>query len=238
MSKTYQPQVYIIRALTNLHVGGGSSNYDYVDKQVQRDPTTNYPTIFSSSLKGALRDFIAIEDKADTFCSHVFGNEAFIKKKDKAGKEIKVEAKAKQGAYRFLSADLLAIPKPSVDADKGYELVYLETVKKAFEDKIELMGKKDFTVPEAHVGTKTDKDSFGLLVNELPVLSRNNLENGVSKNLWYEEVVPREAVFGFVILAQEGDEHFKTFNELLTANVIQIGANATIGYGLCKLQKI
>ena len=71
-----------------------------------------------------------------------------------------------------------------------------------------------------------------------PFLSRNHLEDGVSQNLWYEEVVPREALFGFVILAPEGDSLLEKFNQLVKENIIQIGANATIGYGLCHFQKI
>ena len=29
---------------------------------------------------------------------------------------------------------------------------------------------------------------------ELPVLARNKLDNGISKNLWYEQVVPHESL--------------------------------------------
>lgn len=224
MAISYQPHVYLIRTLTNLHVGGGSSNYDYVDKQVQRDPTTNYPTIFSSGLKGAIRDHFFDIGTDKEIIAHIFGNEPG-------------DSDPKQGAYRFLSADLLAIPQPAA-TDIGYQRTYVEANKQDFEDKIKLMGASINGLNAAPLGTPIDKAAFDTLVQELPVLSRNHLENGVSKNLWYEEVVPRETLFGVAILAPTDDGHFEAFNATLTEQIIQIGANATIGYGLCKFQKL
>jgi len=58
------------------------------------------------------------------------------------------------------------------------------------------------------------------------------LENGQSANLFYEEVVPRETRFGFKIQASGIDSYFDTIAD------IQIGANATVGYGFCSLTKI
>ncbi len=226
MPTIYKPQVYLIRTLSNLHVGGGSSNFDYVDKQVQRDPTTNNPTIFSSSLKGALRDYLAETGLAKEIITHIFGNEPGDKE-------------SKQGAYRFLSADLLAIPQLVADPEitATFKLVNSKVIVEAFKEKVSLMqeGQKDFSIPK--IGEAQDL-AFKELVNELPVLSRNHLENGVSQNLWYEEVVPREAIFGVVLLAPAADKHIKDFEAHIDNKVIQIGANATIGYGLCHFQKI
>ena len=47
--------IYLIEALTNLHVGDMGTSCSIVDKTVQRDALTNYPTIYATSLKGALR---------------------------------------------------------------------------------------------------------------------------------------------------------------------------------------
>lgn len=78
---------------------------------------------------------------------------------------------------------------------------------------------------------------FTEYVNEsLPVVARNCLENGESKNLWYEEVVPRESRF-YCAVGQDG-QYIKTFNECLTQNFIQIGANASVGYGLCSISSL
>ena len=68
----------------------------------------------------------------------------------------------------------------------------------------------------------------------LPVISRNYLENGESKNLWYEEVVPRFSQFYFVVIMDEKYE--EEFEAKLSKGLIQIGGNSTIGYGFSKIQ--
>lgn len=69
----------------------------------------------------------------------------------------------------------------------------------------------------------------------LPVIARNYLENGESKNLWYEEIVPYDSRFVSVII--ETDEFQEGFLKGL-AGFVQVGANASIGYGLCKFTPI
>jgi len=82
---------------------------------------------------------------------------------------------------------------------------------------------------------------FQTLTNDLhlPVIARNHLENGESENLWYEQVIPRKSRFWFVLLKppmQGPDE----FTGLLVQDdtVIQIGANATVGYGYTKINAL
>ena len=74
----------------------------------------------------------------------------------------------------------------------------------------------------------------------LPVTARNQLDNGISKNLWYEEVVPHEALFYFFVLSdgtEEGDDALDIFGELIDENpLVQFGGNATIGRGLTELR--
>lgn len=69
--------------------------------------------------------------------------------------------------------------------------------------------------------------------NNLPVIARNQLENGESKNLWYEQIVPRESVFYTFVTAPE---NMNEIDEIADEGkpLIQIGANATIGYGYCR----
>ena len=99
--------------------------------------------------------------------------------------------------------------------------------------------------------------------DELPIIARNNL-TGLG-NLWYEQVLPQKSIFGTMLVnpskievsrkIKDGedsetkknkykfipvtvsdidDKITNTFNE----KVLQIGANATIGYGYCKFTKI
>ena len=81
-----------------------------------------------------------------------------------------------------------------------------------------------------------NEEDFKNVSEELPVIARNQLENGESKNLWYEQIVPRESVFYCIIGL--GDEHSAKFDEVWKDNLVQIGANATIGYGYTQFTKL
>jgi CRISPR-associated protein Cmr4 len=72
--------------------------------------------------------------------------------------------------------------------------------------------------------------------NDLPVIARNTIEDGTSQNLWYEQVVPHQSIF-LTFIAGSGTLLDK-FESTLKSTVVQIGGNATIGYGLCKFYKI
>lgn len=67
----------------------------------------------------------------------------------------------------------------------------------------------------------------------LPVMARNYLVNGESKNLWYEEVVPHGSVFYQLTITP--DEHIEL---PLEKEPIQFGGNATIGCGFIRIEKL
>jgi CRISPR-associated protein Cmr4 len=67
----------------------------------------------------------------------------------------------------------------------------------------------------------------------LPVLARNQLEKGESKNLWYEQVVPHGSVFGLLILTPDDKMELN-----LEEGFIQFGGNASVGCGFTKLTKL
>ncbi len=83
---------------------------------------------------------------------------------------------------------------------------------------------------------------------DLPVLARNALENGISKNLWYEEVVPKKSKFFFCIGKPnidnikpiDYDDKIKGFeNRFKTEGErVQFGANKSIGYGFSLVKKV
>ncbi|MBA4509569.1 type III-B CRISPR module RAMP protein Cmr4 [Clostridium sporogenes] len=81
-----------------------------------------------------------------------------------------------------------------------------------------------------------DDNSFSEIVDRLPVIARNKLDNGESENLWYEEVVPRETRFYFGVVL--GKEHQSEFGKIEGKQLVQIGGNATIGYGYCDIKSI
>lgn len=96
----------------------------------------------------------------------------------------------------------------------------LSTLNQLFGQRFILMNSEDFT-------NLCDN-------NHLPVISRNYLENGESKNLWYEEVVPRFSQFYFTVMLDENKE--EEFEKALAAGLVQFGGNSTIGYGYSKVQ--
>lgn len=94
-----------------------------------------------------------------------------------------------------------------------------------------ILGIKDIVIIEE----ENFKDEIS---RRLPVIARNQLENGKSQNLWYEEVVPRESVFYTGFINSQKVNSFKDFCKKLEENLVQIGANATIGYGFTKFEEV
>ncbi|MGH8559722.1 MAG: type III-B CRISPR module RAMP protein Cmr4 [Methylococcales bacterium] len=286
----YEAALFGIRAITNLHVGSGSENYGIIDNLIQRDPATNFPCIYSSSLKGALREYCKnyLEGDTQAMIDHIFG-------KDKKGTEDMKDTEDKDkntpapdenfvaGKYRFLQADLLSIPlrgmeKPFYNASCPWLLknllhqiglfrkkltndglselsVALDTYKGIhFETgsvEVDLDGLKLEPVTEGtnpleakkilgdHIAVLNETNFVELVSDyKLPVIARNTLNDGRSANLWYEQVLPRETRLAFFVLYPKEDACFAQFKESILVNPVQIGANASIGYGFCELFEI
>jgi CRISPR-associated protein Cmr4 len=120
-----------------------------------------------------------------------------------------------------------------VDTDNGY-VEDLPMRKIEVDSKInELFGEHDVAF--------FDHETFGQLTELLPVAARNQLDNkGQSDNLFHEEFVPRQALYTFFAIYPEADEPapFQEFLEKLTNGMVQLGANASIGYGLCEIKEV
>ena len=73
----------------------------------------------------------------------------------------------------------------------------------------------------------------------LPLVARNQLDNGISKNLWYEEIVPHKSLFTLVLLTPENDPDFDSFNECIRqSGAVQFGGNASVGYGYVTMKEM
>ncbi len=84
---------------------------------------------------------------------------------------------------------------------------------------------------------------------ELPVIARNEVKKEVKNssgetintrgNLWYEEIVPYNSVFYFYVLCNDNDEELlNEFSVLINDKIVQFGANASVGYGYCKVSEL
>ena len=83
-----------------------------------------------------------------------------------------------------------------------------------------------------------DQDNSCFEKYGLPVIARNSV--GEQTNLWYEEVVPHKSIFYFAVVAStsESENLLEAFTDSVREKIIQFGANASVGYGLCKVIKV
>lgn len=268
---------YVIRAISNLHVGSGEGDFSVIDKQVQRDQITQLPIIHASGIKGALRE--AMEYKARGISTPQANSGQTDPVTTVFGGSPKDRKKIQQGQYNFFDGKLLALPSRS-----SHDFFYLATCEALLSDAIlhieqfapenrylkplkklkskaentpiyfgenngDIILEEEWTITHSNYDLGILKDFFGerlallknnhihQLAKELPIIARNYLENGISNNLWYEEIVPREARFLTMVSREDGNNHLNDFLEEKTFTV-QLGANATVGYGLCTLKKI
>lgn len=80
-------------------------------------------------------------------------------------------------------------------------------------------------------------DDFSMLCdnNHLPVIARNYLNDGKSENLFYEQVLPRLSRLYFVLIYTDKND-IEKFDNAIKKEIVQIGANASVGYGYCKIR--
>jgi len=73
----------------------------------------------------------------------------------------------------------------------------------------------------------------------IPVVARNKIgEYGTSENLFYEEVLPRRSKLWFMLGFDDKDNIYPNFRNILISDIIQFGANASIGYGVSKIKLV
>ena len=219
-------KIFVIECLTNLHVGNGDVNFNIIDNEVERDVVTGFPTINSSGVKGALRAFFEENDLSNII--EIFGSE-----------NSKVTT---SGSLKFLSANLLALPIRSISGDdKPYSIHAPKTACEDFNQMIANFQLEDVSIEDIKGGDEEitlDVDNSCFEKYGLPVIARNSV--GEQTNLWYEEVVPHKSIFYFAVVAStsEADGLLDVFTESVREKIIQFGANASVGYGLCKVIKV
>ncbi len=231
--------LWLIKAQTNLHVGNEStSNYGIIDKAIQRDALTNIPCINSSSLKGAINEYCCSKgvdenDRMDaTTRKQIFGSD----KKSSDGK-------ASKGKAEFYDAKLLFLPKQTNNADL-YKYITSSKVLDLLVERMKMfkaelnLDRNEEALQERFQLDRTveiNDEEFANLCSddELPIIARNRLDDGTSSNLWYEQILPAKTVL--YAITREPNEQLTA---VLDNAIVQIGANATIGYGYCKFTNL
>lgn len=229
--------VFKITAKTNLHVGNESGgDFTIIDKAIQRDPLTGLPCINSSSLKGAINEFCAQSPNSKLRSDDEVKEKAFVKIRQRifGSDKTKKETGTQKGEAIFFDAKLLFLPQQ--DEQNLFHYATSDNVISMLNDRVKLFSPSfNYVKPASYNGktVKTENEKFTALCSDdnLPIIARNVLENGESKNLWYEQVLPSETVLYTII--QEKKEELKN---ALDGQIVQIGANATIGYGYCKFE--
>ena len=244
--------IFLIRCLSNMHVGNGEVNYSLVDNEVEKDVVLEgTPVINASGVKGALREHFEQKwGKDDERIIRIFGGEK------------------RQGQYKFLQATTLFRPLRVSDGKESFieattpELLnhftgtacalgakvptFSTEIGICGQNVLEVEGKREKAInADSQIGELLKKAfsseaslayyvTHSLEEYPLPVLARNVLDDGgISKNLWYEEVVPHETILWTAILTPE--EMDVEFLSALKNDVLQFGGSASVGYGLTKM---
>jgi CRISPR-associated protein Cmr4 len=255
--------IYKYTCLTNLHVGSGDVNYNIIDNEVERDPITNYPMIHASGVKGAMREHFSgllseetvnrifgappKHKEAITAGSYKFLDAKFLSRPMRLGGDTDSSAIS----VVSLAAVNDYLRQLTAFGANHYGISEIRLEEAAFGDnqfltnhdqKISIEGEATDRLPdETAAQLKKLSDVLGEFFAvakdidqyQLPVMARNYLENGVSKNLWYEEVVPHGSVFYQMILTPDGKMDLD-----LESGPIQFGGNASIGCGYIRIEKL
>lgn len=236
-------KIFKIECLTNLQVGSGEQNTDIVDIQVEKD--NGIPCIYSSSLKGALREYYENEKGVEET------NKLFGSASDNQGN-------INDGKLKFLEAMLVSRPMRVSKGNSNYvnvadydNLVRINSLynslcnKNLFnlsdkelkdgiiygDNNFEIEGLKSETADKINGCFYANDFTYSLI--SLPIQARNNL--GKNRNLWYEEYVPYGSVFYFGVIGEE--EYLNRFVETFNDKCVQIGGNSSIGFGLCRISE-
>lgn len=254
--------LYIIECLTNLHVGSGDENYSVIDKEVEKDYVTGLPVIHSSGVKGSLKNHFETIWKNDTVkqavIANVFGQSANGESTSGQYRFLSAQLLARplrvsSGKTSYINVTTPEILNDYMDMCRSFHIKSYtgqEDIPR-FDGTSKFLTAADIDTVEGLECSKEYKSEYlsqligsywgmtsvqKLKEFSLPIIARNRLdENSISTHLWYEEYVPHKSLFYFFILTPD---HENLLDGELNGKIVQLGGNASIGYGLCKFRKV
>jgi len=259
-------EFYRLTCLTNLHMGSGNTNYSVIDLEVERDPVLGEPTMNASGVKGALRDACEEkakacmeEDKKEKklktiekmfgskengdipgSCKFFSGDLLARPVRVSKGKGSYVLATS-PGQLKYVIGKLNAFGIGDLKEEDIPRIEESETVITG-QDCGEIEGIRAVKMPCKLIERLVGTENWVLMPDEylhsisLPVLAHNVLKDGKSNNLWFEEVVPHQSIFGLLIGYPDNTDI--SLESLLDGDlIVQFGAGASTGCGFIKMQK-
>jgi len=128
------------------------------------------------------------------------------------------------------------------DFDKG---LYFTTKNAESDKQFSNFLKTVFKIDISSLAIFKDEYFSSICESKLPVIARNNIgDDGTSKNLFYEEVLPRCTVLYFYLGEEKvqptSNGYYDKIKKYIAdeKEVIQIGANYSIGYGFTKIKEV
>ncbi len=150
--------------------------------------------------------------------------------------------------YEELGYDMVCIKEQVNKLDDDTIFDYDEAY---IEDELCLKSTENISVLEEIFGKINiaifSDEKFNEAVNHLPIIARNKLKDGKSQNLWYEEIEQIKSIFYTTMLdyssygcrvLNKSNYTINCFYDELERGFVQIGSNASIGFGLCALKKL
>lgn len=259
--------IYQLDAMTNMQVGNGEVNFGVVDNLIQRDAATDFPVVNASGIKGAFREYLSgkcyitelFGSNPNDAKNHESGKLRFFDASLIAMPVRCSNVPYLMGTCPMLINDYMSKCKvlgnsidcggmekllESIDKPLVLEKEYANSIIEDCKWPAEIAGNvndeaKSFlkNLTGGRTVLFSDAEFRRLCDNDhLPVIARNNLSER-NRNLWYEQVLPRFSRLRFFVLS-ENSKNLSEFKKDTDRKLIQIGANATVGYGYCQLSLI
>ncbi|BDC17373.1 type III-B CRISPR module RAMP protein Cmr4 [Acidianus sp. HS-5] len=183
---------FFINAVTHLHVGSGSSVEEEIDLPFQKDEL-NYPMIYASSLKGAIKSFLVKE---------------FYNRREVVYKTLGYEENSEEASLgSFLDAVLFAVPARNISVNGLNEAwVYVTTYEllrkvKSYLDIISKLSNQKYT-------------AFENLIDS--ILNEN--EKNVTFSKGVNSTILNEDFYVNLEKAKQNDVDISVLNEVLKGN--------------------